>query len=530
MEEYCIYLRKSRKDTEAELRGEGETLARHRNLLLEFAKKQGIKIEERNIFEEIVSGDSIAARPVMQTLLTQVEQGLWTGVLVVEIERLARGDTMDQGLVAQAFKYSNTKIVTPMKTYDPSNEFDEEYFEFGLFMSRREFVTIKRRLVRGRELAAKEGKFVGSIAPYGYERAKIPNDKGYTLKVVLEQAEIVKLIFRMYVDGAEEIRGAETRVGLQKMARILNEMGIPSPRHDYWEKATLRDIILNPTYAGMIRWGWRKSKKLNVNGKVKQSRPRNYDEDCICVKGLHEAIVDRRIFEAAQENLAEIPSPPVGYKKELKNPLAGLIICAKCGRKMVFRRGADKKPDYIMCHAKHCTNVSSPYSLVEEHVLKALKDWLVEYKITVGYPDRIEVDTTLLKNQLAQKEKELSTLNLQLGNIHDLLEQGVYTKEVFLERFEALKVKISATEESIVSLREHISTANEREKERREIIPQIESTLESYYDAGTPFEKNTMLKKVIDQVVYNKDKHGGFKGVSADCFTLDISPKLGGLA
>lgn len=77
------------------------------------------------------------------------ERGQWDGVLVVEIERLARGDTEDQGAVAKAFQYSGTKIVTPLKTYDPGDEFDEEYFEFGLYMSRRELKTINRRLVRG---------------------------------------------------------------------------------------------------------------------------------------------------------------------------------------------------------------------------------------------------------------------------------------------------------------------------------------------------------------------------------------------
>ncbi len=50
---------------------------------------------------------------------------------------------IDQGIVSQAFKYSGTRIITPTKTYDPNNEFDEEYFEFGLFMSRREYQTIR---------------------------------------------------------------------------------------------------------------------------------------------------------------------------------------------------------------------------------------------------------------------------------------------------------------------------------------------------------------------------------------------------
>lgn len=134
-EEYCIYLRKSRVDIEAEAHGEGETLARHEKLLLEVAKRGPYNITQ--IYREIVSGETIAARPVVQHLLQEVEDGKWEGVLVVEVERLARGDTIDQGVMAQAFKYSGTKIITPLKVYDPANEFDEEYFEFGLFMSRR---------------------------------------------------------------------------------------------------------------------------------------------------------------------------------------------------------------------------------------------------------------------------------------------------------------------------------------------------------------------------------------------------------
>lgn len=133
----CIYLRKSRADREAEARGEGETLARHERILLDLAKKRGYNVGA--IYREVVSGETISARPVMQQLLQEVEAGKWDGVLVVEVERLARGDTIDQGVVSRAFQFSNTLIITPMKTYDPNNEFDEEYFEFGLFMSRREF-------------------------------------------------------------------------------------------------------------------------------------------------------------------------------------------------------------------------------------------------------------------------------------------------------------------------------------------------------------------------------------------------------
>ena len=129
MEQYCAYLRKSRADRDAELRGEEETLKRHRRILTELAEKMKIHISKW--YCEVVSGDTIADRPAVQELLSDVESGIWKGVLVVEVERLARGNTKDQGIVSDAFKYSGTQIVTPVKIYDPDNEFDEEYFEFG---------------------------------------------------------------------------------------------------------------------------------------------------------------------------------------------------------------------------------------------------------------------------------------------------------------------------------------------------------------------------------------------------------------
>lgn len=192
MEQYCLYLRKSRSDIEAENHGEEETLARHEKILLDLAKKREYNVTQ--IYREVVSGETIAARPVMQQLLSEVEHGIWSGVLVVEVERLARGDTIDQGIVAQTFKYSDTQIITPMKTYNPNNEYDEEYFEFGLFMSRREYKTINRRLQRGRLSSVKEGKCVCSIAPYGYDKVKLKGDKGFTLAPNPNEADVIKMI------------------------------------------------------------------------------------------------------------------------------------------------------------------------------------------------------------------------------------------------------------------------------------------------------------------------------------------------
>ena len=83
-----IYLRKSRADLEAELSGASDTLARHRQTLTELAARGHLTISA--IYEEVVSGDTIAARPEMQRLLKEVEAGMWDAVLDVYKRQILR--------------------------------------------------------------------------------------------------------------------------------------------------------------------------------------------------------------------------------------------------------------------------------------------------------------------------------------------------------------------------------------------------------------------------------------------------------
>ena len=216
---YCMYLRKSRADKDYENSSTEAILNRHEKALLELAQNNNYKISQ--IFREVVSGETLSQRPEMQKLLAQVENNMYDGVLVMEVERLARGNSVDQGIIAQAFKYSNTLIITPTKVYDPQNEFDEEYFEFGLFMSRREYKTINRRLNAGRLASCKEGKFVGSITPYGYSKEKLKNQKGYKLVPDLEESKVLKLIFELYTNS----------MGIRNICKYLDSLGIkPIPK------------------------------------------------------------------------------------------------------------------------------------------------------------------------------------------------------------------------------------------------------------------------------------------------------------
>jgi len=153
----CIYLRKSRSEENMSVE---EVLSRHRTTLLAYAKKH--KLNVLDIKEEVISGESITRRPKMLELLQEVEDNKYDAVLVMDIDRLGRGNMREQGLILETFKEYNTKIITPNKTYDLDNEFDEEYSEFEAFMARRELKIIRKRLLRGRMKSLEEGNYIAS--------------------------------------------------------------------------------------------------------------------------------------------------------------------------------------------------------------------------------------------------------------------------------------------------------------------------------------------------------------------------------
>lgn len=521
---YCLYLRKSRADMEAEAHGEGETLARHEKILLDLAKRGHYSVTQ--IYREIVSGETIAARPVVQHLLQEVEDGKWEGVLVVEVERLARGDTIDQGVMAQAFKYSGTLIITPLKVYDPANEFDEEYFEFGLFMSRREYKTINRRLVRGRLSSAQEGKWVSGVAPYGYERVRITGDKGWTLRPVEEQADIVRFIFRLYVSGEEDEAGVVHTYGTYALALRLDKMGIAPPGPaSCWNCRTIQAMLQNPVYVGKIRWNVNKSKKRIVNNTVDVEHYKAAPEEIVFVDGLHPAIVDEAVFQKAQELMQRSGPPPVPKNDSVRNPLAGLLRCGKCGRNIVLRPNASS--GLLVCPNRVCDNVGAKYDVVEERLLQALGKWLADYRLEWSDTPPAEEQALIdLKDKSLRKtESDLETLRRQLDRTHDLLEQGVYDTDTFLARSRLLSDRIAAAEADISSLTAELEEDKKRAASRLNIIPKVEKLLEVYRELPSAQAKNEMLKEVLEKVEYVRLHRSGRNG-PFDNFDLTLYPKL----
>ena len=490
---YCLYLRKSRADKELEKTQNFETLIRHEEILLEFAKSKNFKINK--IYKEIVSGETIKDRPEIKKLLQEVKQNFYTGVIVMEIERLARGNTIDQGIIAETFKASNTKIITPFKTYNPNNEFDEEYFEFSLFMSRREYKTINRRIQQGRLASVKEGKFIASIAPYGYEKIKLKNQKGYTLKIVEDKAKVVKLIYDLYINGINN-----KKLSLSQIANYLDNLKIPPPKNEFWSNSTIKNILSNPTYIGKIRWDYRKTVKIETSQTIKRSRPiaKNY----LLIKGLHPPIITTKTFDLAQKYIKTKNISPISKNKTLKNSLSGLIKCGICGKNMIRKPAKSPQKDILICSSNKCKNISSYLNIVEEKLLDTLQ--LLENKnlIKIEYNQNINlnIENEFLNKNIKLLQASLKKTNFQINKLYEFLEQEIYDKITFQKRYKLLNEKKQEITNNIKKFNDKLNILNQTN------IKNFQS-IKEFYNNNDIESKNIFLKSIIKKVIYLKTKN-----------------------
>lgn len=507
---YAMYLRKSRADMEAEAHGEGETLSRHEKALKALAEKSGLKITK--IYREIISGETIAARPEIQKLLSEVEQGAYEGVFVMDADRLARGDSVDQGLVARAFRLTGTKIITPRKIYDPNSEFDEEYFEFELFMARREYKLINRRIQRGRVASVNEGRYIASAAPYGYDRVKISGGKGYTLKPNKEAA-IVKYIFEQYLNCG----------GAGAVAAALEDMGIPSRKGKAWSRATVAGILKNPVYIGKIRWSYRKNVKQSRGGQIVTQRKAN--DNYILAEGLHEPIIDEDLFYKVLKKMSENRKKPVSSSKALKNSFTGLLYCKICGGRMT-RLGKNDHTEYdaLKCSCAKCKCVSSPMSTVEKAVLEALEQWFEGYCVTVE--PTVETSENHCENILEELNGELQKVKERREKICEFLEQGIYSTDIFAERQKSLKRRENEVVLKIKRLEELAENEQRYAAAKKNIMTQIKKLTEAYRCCENAEEKNSFLKAVVGRIEYSKTIPNRRGHTDNSNITIDIYPTL----
>ena len=496
LDEYAMYLRKSREDRDKEKHGGEDTLKRHREILTDHAARKGLYIAKT--YEEVVSGETIKDRPEMQQLIKDCYAGKYRGILVVEVSRLSRGNQGDAQTILDCLKFANNNkgllVVTPTKVYDIAhNPDDEEYMEFELFMSRREFKMINKRLDRGRKQAIVEGQFMGSYRPYGYDILKT---RAYrTLVPNPEEAPIVKNIFEWRV---------KERLTPGKIAKRLDSMGVPTyTGTPEWSIDTVKTILTNPVYIGKVRWNDRMQVKTMVDGQLVTSRPRsNHTEQYMLYDGKHKAhaLVDEETFYAASGSFRS-DKTKANYK--LQNPIAGLLVCQKCGRAIGYQ-GYNKRettePRYIHAPSQLCKVKSALMQDVINAVVRSLEMYIEDFQCQIdNLPD---VDENSILDQMEAMRKEIRKYETRLSKLFDAWEDGTITNNEFVQRKAVNTDKI----ESIKAQMEILEESIPEKEEYQEMILGLSDALAALLDPDLDADvKNAYLKGIIEKIEYSRE-------------------------
>ena len=500
---YAVYLRKSRADMEAEKLGEGETLARHKKILFELAAKKGLYIGK--VFQEIVSGDTIEARPEIQKLINECYAGKYKGILIVEVTRLSRGNQGDAQTIMDCLRYSNMNngvlVVTPTKIYDVAHsQEDEEYMEFELFMSRREYKMIRKRMDRGRKQAVVEGNYMGSYRPYGYDIVK--GKRFRTLVPNEYEAPIVKQIFEW---------AGKDNLTPWTIAKRLAAMGARTHSGDTnWTKSTIQDLLKNPVYVGKVRWNTRMKVKAMVNNELRVTRPRHLSDQYMLYEGKHKqhALVDEETFKLIQSRRNSDRSKS---NAPLKNPLAGLVSCKKCGRSMFLsQHGGRKRNRYTHTqNTEGCKVKSAVYDDVIAAVEHALKMYIENFEVKIE--ECPQVDETAIEKQISSLRKEIDKVKRRKNSLIEMREDGDITQNEFIERKAVHNQKLEILQGQIHELEYTIPERTGYEERLLMVSDALIAMTDDELDAET---KNIFLKKIVRQIDFSRE--------NADEFILDI--------
>lgn len=321
----------------------------------------------------------------------------------------------------------------------------------------------------GRLASIKEGNYISTIAPYGYRKIN-PEPKVHTLEVIPEEAEIIKLIYKLYLNGH----------GAKYIANELNRMGISPKKSQYWEPPSIKKILSNPLYCGKVGW------KTKSNGDT-------------LYKGLHESIINEETFNSVQQKKKTNPAAQLRQNDTLLNYYHGIMYCKNCGHQMKRRFIAGSGHEHLLCVYRECRGktVSSTFEAVDEAVLAAFR-YRIKHLQELKRNGVKEVQNE--PDKKAPLEAELSKAKRQLSRMYDLLEQEVYDTNVFLERSKIVNDKIKKLEAAI---KEIADESKQPQLSPDAAIERLQYIIDNFNSSDSE-EKNRLLHSVVRKIYYNK--------------------------
>ena len=490
--EVLDYGRKSRTDDP--LLSVEEVLDKHDKIIEEYAEKHlGGPIPEENKYREVGSAESLDSRPEILRLLKTIENPAIKAVAVVEVQRLSRGDLEDAGRLIRILRYTNTYVITPMKIYDLRDEYDRDAFERELKRGNEYLEYFKKIQARGKLASVKEGNYVGSVAPYGFDRIEKTDGKKtyHTLIERKDQADVVRMVFNWYCN--EDI-------GVTAICRRLEDLGVKTKTGGkYWRTYQIFSMLENVHYIGCVRWNWRKTIKIIEDQEIRKLRPKAKVDEYLVFEGKHDGIISEELFYKARE----IKGNRHRTKQDLtlKNPFSGIMYC-KCGAKMGYntyrRKGVEYAPPKLVCNNQvHCKSGSVVFDEIYRDVCNIIKDCIQDFELRIE--NKQDDSFKLHKDLVVRLEKKLKELEeKEIKQWEDQYDPDVAMPQ---EIFKKLNQKLLVEKEEVQKALAKAKGSIPKQVDYREEMLKFEDALDALEDPEVDAKiKNQFLKNIIDRI------------------------------
>mgnify|MGYP004480712275 FL=1 len=482
------------------------------------------------------SGKSIEGRASFCRMMEDIKSGKdgVAYVLVFKLSRFGRNaaDVLSTLQVMQDF---GVNLICVEDGIDSSKDAGKLMISVLSAVAEIERENIRVQTMEGRIQKAREGRWNGGFAPYGYRLVD------GVLQINEDEAPAIRTIFEQYVNtdtGANGLSKYLETHGFQKLARQNGTSPL-------FSATLIRAILKNPVYCGKIAFGRRKLEKIHGTRNEYHQVPQ---ENYLLVDGLHEGIVSEELWNAAQVKLlaqSKRYEPVNRSKTEQAHLLSALVKCPVCGAGMYSNKCTKRKKDgtpyksfsYYSCkHRKMQRGQKCDFNKqIQEEVLdNAVVEVIIKLvsnpKFAAMMQEKInsKVDTTAIEQEIAAAEKQLrqyysvkSKIMEEIDTLDPDDRHYIIRKSDLDERLYKMYDKIEEAENNLMDARAK-KQAIEADKITGDNIYKVLVCFEKLYNVMNPLERKKLMEHLISEIQIYPERQPNGQWLKSIKFRLPI--------
>lgn len=482
------------------------------------------------------SGKSIEGRLEFNRMMEDIKSGKdgVSYVLVFKLSRFGR-NAADVLYTLQVMQDFGVNLICVEDGIDSSKDAGKLMISVLSAVAEIERENIRVQTMEGRIQKAREGKWNGGFAPYGYSL-----EKGRLL-INEEEAKAIRVVFDQYV---------HTDMGANGLAKYLENHGIhkiqrQNGKNPLFDASLIRRILKNPVYCGKIAYGRRRTEKVHgTRNDYKLVEQDNY----LLVDGLHEGIVTEELWHEAQVKLLAQAKKyeKVNHGKDNKiHLLSGIVKCPICGAGMYGNKSIKHKSDgtkykdFFYYGCKHRTMTRGHKCDYKKQVNEELLDDAVAEVIAklVGNPKfaammqekiNMKVDTTAIEQEISAYEKLLrqsystkSRLMEEIDSLDPDDKHYIKRKADLDDRLYKMYDKIEDTENLLIAARAK-KMSIEAEKLTGDNIYKVLIYFDKLYSVMNEQEKRQIMESLISEIQIYPERQPNGQWLKSIKFKLPI--------